>query len=37
MNKLNNTDNSVGSRKPNEILRIILHSDLSFEMSANGF
>ena len=38
MNELNDIDNSVTLRQPNELLRIILYGDCKFKvMSTNGF
>ena len=35
MNELNDLDNSITSRQPNELLRIILYGDLKFKDNAN--
>ena len=36
INKLNNIDNSITSRQPNELLRIILHDDCKFKGYSQG-
>ena len=35
MNELNDIDNFVNSRQPNELLRIILYGDRKFQDNAN--
>ena len=35
MNELNGIDNSITSRQPNELLRIILYGDYKFKDNAN--
>ena len=35
MNELSNIDNSVTSRQPNELLRIILYGDCKFKHNVN--
>ena len=35
MNELNNIDNSITSRQPNELLRIILYGDCKFKDNVN--
>ena len=38
MNELNHTDNSITSRQPNKLLRIILYGNLSLKIkSTSGF
>ena len=37
MNKLNDIDNSITSRQPNELLRIILYGDLSLKIMSTDF
>ena len=35
MNELNNIDNSITSRQPNELLRMILYGDCKFKDNVN--
>ena len=35
MNELNDLDNSISSRQPNELIRIILYGDCNFKDNVN--
>ena len=35
MNELNDIDNSITSKQPNELLRVILYGDCKFKDNAN--